>query len=584
MERIVRAFRRRLGRELVGEEGFSLLELVLASGLIAFVMSSMAFVGTVAFSDAGVARSRQVATGLANEAVEQVRALPYDNVAKGMLTTDMQSGGDPLITESGGEYRYAGERIPNSVTSADAPLAPHSATRTVDGVEYTVAVYATYLDDDTASRAFRVTARVSWTSALRAAGLKTVEAQTIVYSPSSGTGNGCGSTATHPYASPCAPYFFANAAASEGGVTMGAVANGGIAVTGLDIAEAMLQLPIGTSNMTIEQVESVNAEAKLSGVLLTHRSGAAASASGRLQATSGADSDPSQPKPTYETQSTGAQTSGTVTDSWSENTLTLTSSADASGTATATVVAGNANACGDAASPSAPQQDSLPCGNGTAYQSGTMTAALALTSFGNATIASIGPSGTAAGHTNYDAAPQTYSCPSTSGDGCISASARSVVGPVRVGGIFAAVSSLAPSGFDYLVRLDGFARTVVAEAGEGNANPSSTSSGTITYWNGVTYSTLSVGTGSSVTIPVADVTVTDASTNRTVSISATLRTGAVSTPACASPCANATAEAESPIVGDIRYTVVEAGSTVADFLVHVDLGTLTAHAEYEPSV
>jgi hypothetical protein len=36
------------------------------------------------------------------------------------------------------------------------------------------------------------------------------------------------------------------------------------------------------------------------------------------------------------------------------------------------------------------------------------------------------------------------------------------------------------------------------------------------------------------------------------------------------------------MVGDIRYTVVVGGTTVADLLIHIDLGTLTAHAEYTP--
>jgi hypothetical protein len=43
---------------------------------------------------------------------------------------------------------------------------------------------------------------------------------------------------------------------------------------------------------------------------------------------------------------------------------------------------------------------------------------------------------------------------------------------------------------------------------------------------------------------------------------------------------DATATAESPIVGDITYTVVVGGSTVANVTIHIDLGTLTAHAKY----
>jgi hypothetical protein len=199
-------------------------------------------------------------------------------------------------------------------------------------------------------------------------------------------------------------------------------------------------------------------------------------------------------------------------------------------------------------------------------------------------IASMGPS-SAVSHVNHDATPQASSCTATAGDGCVSASVRQVVGPVRIGGLPSALSNLAPAGFAYLIKLDNFTRTVTAEAGVGNGNPSSTSAGTITYWNGLGYSTMAVQSSSTTaTIPIPTVEVISVSESTTLSISGVMRTGATTLPACASPCTDATAESESPFVGDIRYTFVINGSTVADFLVHVDFGSLVAHAEYVPDV
>jgi len=49
---------------------------------------------------------------------------------------------------------------------------------------------------------------------------------------------------------------------------------------------------------------------------------------------------------------------------------------------------------------------------------------------------------------------------------------------------------VAPLGFDYLVRLQGLTTTVSAQAGVGNAAPSVSRTGTISYWNGTGYSSL----------------------------------------------------------------------------------------------
>jgi hypothetical protein len=69
-------------------------------------------------------------------------------------------------------------------------------------------------------------------------------------------------------------------------------------------------------------------------------------------------------------------------------------------------------------------------------------------------------------------------------------------------------------------------------------------------------------------------------TGTTLNISGVVRTGGTTSGACASPCGDASATAESPIVGDITYTVVVSGTTVANLTIHIDLGTLTAHAKY----
>jgi hypothetical protein len=215
-----------------------------------------------------------------------------------------------------------------------------------------------------------------------------------------------------------------------------------------------------------------------------------------------------------------------------------------------------------------------------------MAAKLQLSTLGEVTIASIGGAGsTSAAHTNRDQGPPS-SCGTLTQDGCIRASHRLSVGNIRIGALPAAVQLAAPAGFDYLIKLDGFTRTVSAEAGIGSANPSITTTGTMSLWNGVGYTPVNLATN---TVGVTNLSV--AATLGTVlgttavSITGTIQSGATSAPACpSSPCTDAKAEAASPIIGDLRYYVTVGGSPVVDLLIHIDFGTLLAHAQYTPSV
>lgn len=584
MDRLLRARRRLSDRHALGEGGFTMIELVVASGVLMLVLSSLAYVGTVAFADAALARNRQTATALANETLEQVRALPYATVALGMLTSDIASGADPEIVSSGGVYRFRGERIPNGNNAAITPLIPHLTMRTIDGVPYSVATYVTHMDDDITSAALRITSIVGWATAARQGVLKAVEAQTIVYT---GPGNDCSSPGTHPFVAPCQPLLYANAESGQGGITVRAHTEGGTAISGIDLEEASIWLPQQTSYMQIEQVRAASATARTSGLTLR---GADEETSGRTETTSASDSDPSQPKPEYDTDTVGADSSSSFSLSGGDRSITVSSGAGSTTSSAATVLATGSNACRNALMiPGALQTDSLPCGNATSQQLAASSIVVGLGSLGSATLASIAAAPTSSvAHTNYDVATQgsgaSQSCPTTAGDGCIHSSLRSSVGAVRIAGLPSGLAALAPAGFDYLMRVDGFTRSVKAEAGIGNGAPSATAStsGTISYWNGLGYTTAAIG-ASPITLPVASVTVTSGLSSTTVELSSTVRTGSATAPACAAPCASAAATAESPLVGDLRYRVVVLGVTVVDVTIHIDLGTLLAQASYTPS-
>src|SRR5262249_32249277 len=155
------------------------------------------------FSKLATARQRQDASGLANQAMEQARALPFDTIKKGLSNSDLASGADSNITVSGPDYLYGGEKIPHGDNTSVVPLVPHRSTPTLGTAPvYTVATYVTYYNNVTPSNIFRVTVQVSWNSKGGSGAMK-VQTQSLFYS-----GSGCLSGATHPFAAPCQAFFF----------------------------------------------------------------------------------------------------------------------------------------------------------------------------------------------------------------------------------------------------------------------------------------------------------------------------------------------------------------------------------------
>lgn len=572
LTRAVRSLRR---RSVGDESGFTLIEVVMASGVLMVVMSGLAYLGTVAFTDIATARVRQTATALANESIEQVRAMPYDRVSLGLKTSDL--GGDPAITNDGTGYRFGAERIPHGDVPDVAPIVPHLSTSTTDDVPYTIGVYITYYDDDEYSGAYRVTAVVSWAASLRQSTVNRVEVETVIFAPS------CGSDPTHVFAAPCEPYFHSATAAMPGGITIGDAGRGFAPLVGSTFHQLGLSLPQADTTLEGEQVTRMNTNVTTSGVTVRHSDSDTDAVAGKRAASAASSTDPSPnpPPPAHHSVATGSQASSTATVTGSGAALRYISSAGDSGVATATVLANAGNPCSDESNPAAPQLNDRPCGNGSTQQGESMSAVLTVGG-DDATLATIGqpPSASAAHVARLTAATATR-CPTAATWGCGRAAHRQAIGPVRVAAFPGGFTP--PVGFDYLLKLDDVVTTVSAEAGDGNANPSATRVGTLRYWAGpvIGYASLDLGSPSSVIVPVEPVEVLDLLSNTKVTMSATVRTGALDAQPCAAPCAEAVASAESAVLAEILYTVEVGGVTVADLLIRVDLGTLTARAAFK---
>ena len=584
------ARRRRLGQE----DGFTLVELMVASGIILVALVLLAYSATAVYSDVAMARQRQGATGLANRTMEQVRALPFDTLRAGLSTNDLTGSADPAVTSGcGATYCYGGERIPtHSGLGSVVPLEPHRQTVTAGGTTYTIAVYPAYFNNDLTINAFRVTVVVTWANPARRTGGALVRTQSVFYSPS-----GCQSTQTHPLAAPCQPYLYGSASAEPTRVVLSG-AGAGQPILGIDLDSAAISLPAYSSSMQVEQTAAVQGRAQGSGVTLK-LSGQTATTANGAGAQSGADNDPSQPKPVYESVSLGPQGAGAVSasDAAAKNSLTLSAGASDVGTATSTVAADAANPCPDVNGNNQTDTPAQPCGSATATQRGAASAAMRLwagsTDLGTATLLNLAAGtnkGVAATDRALSAEPAPISaCTATptGSDGCLHAAAARAVGALQLGGLPSSLAVLKPVGWTgYLVSVAGYADTVVAESGVNSAAPQAPapSGGTITYFDGTSYRTQAI-TAASVTIRPT-VTVSNPlfpGGALTITATGTLTTGSRTVTAPASGCTTdcqATATSRSPLSGDLTYTVVHNGVTLANLNLHVDYGTLLAKASY----
>lgn len=588
----------------------TVIELMIALMVLTVAVAGLAYTGTVGMVDTSYATQRQAATGLANQAIEQIRALPFSVIAAGLSSSDPTLSTDPNITTttSGAStlYWFNKEEIPVSTSSTNvAPLDPHQVSGVRVGTNtYTVSVYITYAQPPNSAGApssnqvFRATAIVTWVNPERHALIPQVQNQTLIYSPT-----GCESNSTHPYTSPCQPFFYANASAIGGSEVVNGP-GGQSPVPGIaNLAQVSLFPTNDRSEAQLEQVQSVRSYAQTTSGLITYSDGTAPQDASSQAASAAASNDATSSLGAYQSANTSQSTSAvTATASGSPASVVVSPSPSDTGSAVATVSAGQptSNSCSNLAG--TPLTTGQPCGTASADQTGSpATLAIVWTSsgpsgLGNPILASIGvPPQKSTAVTERDTAAGSTTCTQVPAntDGCIHAAANRSLGTVDIGELPSGIGPL-PAGWNLaqgLVELSGFSDTVSAEAGVGAGSPSaSVTSGTVSYWNGTGYTNVPADTTPGSTIPAQPVTVDDPSYPGgavTITITPNLTFGGsnVSDPAtgCTTPCTrtNASATSTSPIQGTIEYQVTYNGVTIVDALLAVNLGTLSSSAIYQ---
>lgn len=602
----MRVINRLLGRHL--DEGFTLVELMVAAGVMATALAMMAGVLTSSLSATGLARERQSATGLADQVVEQLRSLPMATLEAGLGSNDLATTTDPAITKGVGAncqnansgYTYNGETIKCTYHSVqDTPalaLVPHIQNNVAVGpTKFTVATYLTYYNNNLTSGTYRATAIVSWTSAVAGNSTRSVQAQTIMYAPFT-TGAGCNDPTHHHIPGPCQAGFTADAVQTPATTnitgTVGSMTLDHVTLTGGRV----------TSDMAAEQTTTVKGSAQASGAEL-QLAGQPSVDVGSSLATASADNDPEGTLSAYGTQSFSSPAAAvqSLTDV-NGNALNVNVATGDTGTATSTTMANTSTPynCPNMTTYPSPytgnENDNLPCGGSTQKTVASGTAQASLTTIGTVPVAAVvGSAFTSTAVTDINSAPATGRCTGTSGDGCSRAQLTRAAADTDAGGLPSNLNAaLKPAGFTtYFAQITGITDAVTAEAGIGTAAPSATqSAGNVKVYCTSVVAIVCPTTGY-VTLSLAAITqvlttptlvITDASLGggTTISLSATIKPATTATTSsCSGTCTRTSATATStPPTVTVNETITVAGHTVLNTSTVLDPGPTSASTSY----
>jgi type II secretory pathway pseudopilin PulG len=565
---------RALSRTAREEGGFSLIEVVVAMGILFVALLALARTATVAFTDIGASRQRQTGNQLANQILEEIRGLPYEAVQKGLADDDF--GGDPRIVDCGDEYRFescTGEVIVHDpglpLDPPTPPLVPHRAS--VGPPQYPTtfdwAVYVTEAANAPSAGGYRVSVFVTWEGNQRATAT-TVEAQTLIYAP-----QGCVSTETHPFGAPCQPYYYGN-----GSVEPGVIETTGF-VEGVTYDSLSMTLLGESADLQVEQTTRVGGSVTLP--TLTQVIAGVETVSGTSEG-SVADDDPSTEAGAYDSQPVGPESTSTLSAAGASNSLSVSKAGGATGTTTSAVAADGSSSCNL-------QIDGRACAYATGAQTVSdpdapgLTETLVLTEgVGSATLVSVGRS---------ESPVTVYGrrfVPPGGGVGLVRKQVSRNLPEIRIGGLPSGMSP--PAGWaGYWLRLTGFTATAQSEAGEGTVGPSLTTAGQIEFWNGSGYSTQSVtASGAEIPVPALDHS-SGAGVGNTirVQIAGTLATEASLPTEAAegSTRTEASAEVGAPLVGTFTYLVTRQGDAgtdvLADLTIAIDTGRMQAATSFQ---
>jgi type II secretory pathway pseudopilin PulG len=589
---------RRIRARLEGERGFTILETVIALMVVFASLTALAYTASTGFRYIGYGRDRIQATGIANRVMEDIRGLAYTKITNGIPTSELAA--DSRAVSCAGEYHFescAGEKIISSTFGAgyDAPwLVPHTGTMPVGNLDVT---YHTYVTNDAPStNPYRVTVIIQWTNgAIAAAPNNSVRLQSLFWLPS-----GCVTSATHPFAAPCQPFFYGQVDVPQARLDVtGQLHDFAIDFGSADGTQGLtVTLPGLSATAQEEQTTELNVNSTLSGLRFVDSAGT--EDAGNQQGTTEVDD---------KTETAAAAADGGTTTNPTALTLSRLNS-DCCGEIglRASIASGDLEARGasvdaagadtyDCPTTGTAETDLLPCSAGHVRQVGAITVEIPHSHVAGTVGAAnllriVAPATDTTAMIDRDAA-------GTNEDGVIDVNASRTLGTVQLGG-FPTTGMVPPSGMttvttddtNYCVRLVGYRDTVRAVAGESTStNPSSSiTAGSFYYYTGSGYSNRAVTDSTLGTLSVTCST-TQLVGSSSVTWRVTIASGGVvrastttsETTDPADPNIPWDAQATTnPIEITIRYQFLVDGVEEIDLRARFDPGSLLARGIYEP--
>ncbi|HTT87166.1 MAG TPA: hypothetical protein VMF60_07355, partial [Acidimicrobiales bacterium] len=129
-----------------GSDGFALLDILAGVTLLAVSMVGIGSVLGTQLLNISSTTKQDTAAALLDQAMEEVRAVPYQLVANGLSTSDQTIATDPNVSINGTSpnqtYTFVptGEEIPHATLSyTQAPFVPHISTKSVDSTTFRIA-------------------------------------------------------------------------------------------------------------------------------------------------------------------------------------------------------------------------------------------------------------------------------------------------------------------------------------------------------------------------------------------------------------------------------------------------------------
>lgn len=484
--------------------------------VIAIVLIAIITVQARALTTNADSQARQSSTAIANQAMEELRSMPWDYLKKGLYSGFLvAAGGDPFVTGSTltVNARTYALKIGSTGSNQDLtkpwpPLFDSTGSNkqlisspSGNGDIFTVRTYVT------ADQAGNVNARglvvvVSWTKRTNGATDQTVLTSTA-YAPSTG----CGDTSHAPYLAACQALFEATASTTRIDVSASATSIDGLTMLPLLNGSPYyrMQMTTGSSAARVasQQVSSAMSVATLGGLLWDDN----------IDSTSPSDYGWTRGSTQYQNEASNDTTTGAappnpadVSGPGANSTYGLGSGPFSFDIRSDDARTGTARTRTTQACTTGLTFDVLagaPCGSGKVAGTGN-TASMALTVNGDtlsfANVGTSGPPSDQAWAARFAtvAGNSAVGCTTVTGgtSGCTSAGAQKTIGSVVVGG----VTGLTWTGAsDYLFKMTNYADSVSVQRGVGAtaATPAWSRSGSISYFDGTGYSSFALATSAS---------------------------------------------------------------------------------------